>query len=324
MTKECAIWIGAYEDGDLFSGKYRHKFPTPPFVIAAIGPAVASETCFGLGGGRACPTKSSYPKQGGFPVLALALLSSFYCLHDDGYFTSWDYEGSLLLDYHENADGYPLDCYTLSAKTICPLKKPVFLTHKCGRSAGTAGYSKILLTTPLFHGHWSSPAAEIELESGGHSRPDQQRHACKGDLDIDDDLDYSHGNSARAVLNSWNMANCDPDQLPVLLLPFPYWLALKSGNLDKLLISLRWHKGLHGGARGQQFPGPLAGWPPCDAPVWKNVGKRGRRQQDEMELVKETKCEMTDPSAINYLQGDIRDWVSRLGSLSDDREVSEI
>ena len=170
----------------------------------------------------------------------LVQLSTDECVFEDGVLTNWSAEDELQRHYY----GLPADAYSLHVQSVRKCTEPVAVHHKLSRAMGSGGLSAIDRNHPLFIAHWGH---------GGAS------HVQLGEESVD------------RVLSTWN---CDrrPEDIPVLLLPWPIVYLVFNGSWSSILLLLRWHSQLH--LHRHRIPrGPVESWPPHDAVVWQKRGQ---------------------------------------------------
>jgi hypothetical protein len=191
-----AVWLGYYPDGSLRQSggprneRTRRKLPAFDWfrerLVKLGGDGLDRSVLSLLGGGdsplwgrgqgsKACDV---------IPIVGLARVSNFSCVHSDGPLAEWSDEGNLLRHYFSNP-GEPLDAYSVCIEEVRQCAQLEHLTGRCKvrrnfhRTEGDV--ARISLPRPLFLGAWPDRAGHVHLRALGRGRCSPSRTFGLGD-----------------------------------------------------------------------------------------------------------------------------------------------
>ena len=298
MTEECWLWLGSFPDGSL-----RKRVPTEPGKVTRCRRSLEPSEWFcdllQKHGGDQYPqevlysfnsavsrVKQSEQQVEGFKLHALVKISSEGGCCENGPLTQWDRECNLQKSLHDA----PLDAYSVSIRDVrtCVAMQHVF--HKASRGVGSGGLSSIKISSPLFMPHWGAggpqgTADEVLLESS---------FSFEEQVTVSDLLAELHEDTA-------------PDDIPMLLLPFPLVILVLKREWHSILLLVRWHSCLHE-HRHRRPLGPLPSWPSVDAPVWRARGQHEAPHVHDALL----SAEPLNADVLQKFAGIIRSWAPAL------------
>ena len=298
-SREGWLWLGSFPDGSL-----RKRFaaePTGKVVRCrrSLEPAEWFCDLLEVHGGDQYAQKILYTfnsavsqgvrqfqQEEGFQLHALVKVSSEGGCCENGALTPWDRECILQKSLHDA----PLDAYSVSIQDVRTCVDRQRVSHKTSRGIGSGGLSSIKLNNPLFMPHWGAggpqgTADEVLLEPSFSFEEQVKVSALFAELQ-DETV---------------------PDDIPMLLLPFPLVFLVMKRQWHSILLLVRWHSCLHE-HRHRHPLGPLPSWPPTDAPVWRARGQNETPHVDDALL----SAEPLNADVLQKFAGIIRGWAPAL------------
>ena len=236
MIHMVLLWLGSYADG----ASTPKKLPCgPDFVsyVAAHGldPAAVLK---GKGGGAEFGGTRRGRQPANVTVLALLDVSADGCRCGRDDFYRFELASEIQYEYNQ----HPADGYEVHVVSVHKLRAPAEVDYKIDiKHIGSGGICPISLKHPLFLPHW---------DRGASLRHRYVLH------------------EAHAVLSGGG----DPENIPLLCVPFPVAHLILQGAWQKLLLLVRWHHGIHAYGKNvhgkKRYLGPLPEWPPPGHPIW--------------------------------------------------------
>ena len=221
-------------------------------------------------GGAELPSK-------GFLVSSLVKLDIDDCTHEHGVMTYWNGQCRPQLESLNK----PRDAYSLR---IADVRQCKTLHTICLRQDGDNEFDNVDFISkgkPLGRCIWPPSAAPFAMR---RSRWNPFNSSAEPD---DQPL------QADQLLRAWNV-HISPDDVPVLVVPFPVVFLIEHRTFEHVILLVRWHAILHGQrprwlshaerVSAPKLTGPVASWPPDSSPVWDVEAQRQEEVHPPQEI----------------------------------------